>query len=407
MEHGLILLIEAILAIDRNLQKPLRAVVPDLPRLRAQPNAVLADSEIVFGPRKAYAAAAVLGTLVGIVVLIGFGLAAFDRPRNQPVEAWYYISAGIAVLVSGAATAALVVHWSRGGAAILRTEGVEFIYRGRSIFCPWSLFQAVGTPYQPDHKRVILPVNGGTPVAVTDYEGNVTAAPAAAITTKPIAGLDDGQVALANLYEVKLVELCELLLHLGRRLGGGPAVLSNGDALEPASAALATAQANGWIRVRLTRLPFPPVCLGCGQVTRDSISHTLDQVHAVHIDLPLCQACQGDRRGRRRRAVLIGGAAGLVPGTLAMLFGGLFLDAEGMIILGFILFPAGLLIGVLSGMVVRDRSELVRFKEYSAKGGAVAMKLMPSAGAVAFRRALGLVDEPPKTARMKASAGVE
>src|SRR5205823_1185483 len=112
--------------------------------------------------------------------------------------------------------------------------------------------------------------------------------------SKPVVGTADGQVALADLYEVKLAELGELLLHLGRQLGDGPRIPASGSPAAGATTAghspLATPLANGWVRVRLTRLPFPPVCVGCGLFTRESIAHTLDQRHAVRIDLPMCPA---------------------------------------------------------------------------------------------------------------------
>jgi hypothetical protein len=399
MEHGLILLIEAILAIDRNLQKPVRAVVPDLPRLRADPKAALADGEIVFGPRRAYAVATVLGVLVAVAVLVMFILSAIDRPRGQQVETWYVVTAGIGVLASGAAVTGLVLRWLRGGSAVLRSEGVEFVYRGRSVFCPWTLFQAAGSPYQPDHKRIILPANHGTPVAVTDWDGNVTANPAAEVKSKPLVGTADGQVALADLYEVKLLELGELFLHLGRQLGDGRIVLTNGAAERSAAAPLATAQPGGWLRVRLTRLPFPPVCIGCGLVTREAIQHTLDLRNHVRIDLPMCQACQADRRRRRRRAVLLGLASGLAPGFLAMIFGAPFLDMEDLVILGLLLFPAGVFLGLIGGLIARDRTDPARFKEYAAGAGTVAMRLRPSIGAVAFLRALGVNEKPADVAK--------
>jgi hypothetical protein len=404
MEHGLILLIEAILAIDRNLQKPVRAVVPDLPRLRADPRAALADAEVVVGPRKAYAVATVLGVLVGVAVLVMFILAAVERPKGQPVETWYVVTAGIGVLMSGAAVTALTLRWLRGGSAVLRSQGVEFVYRGRSVFCPWTLFQAAGSPYQPDHKRIILPANHATPVALADYEGNVTANPAAEIRSKPLVGTADGQVALADLYEVKLLELGELFLHLGRRLGDGPAVLANGDTERPSAAPLATALPGGWLRVRLTRLPFPPVCIGCGAVTREVIQHTLDIRNTVRIDLPMCQACQADRRRRRRRAVMIGVALGLAPGALALIFGIPFLDVEDLVILGLLLFPAGLVIGLIGGMIARDRTEPARFKDYTAGAGTVLMRLKPTIGAAAFLRALGLSEEPAASVQTGSSS---
>jgi hypothetical protein len=404
MEHGLILLIEAILAIDRNLQKSVRAVVPDLSRLRADPKAALADGEVVFGPRKAYAVATVLGALVAVAVLVMFTLAALERPKNQPVETWYVVTAGIGVLACGVAVTALTLRWLRGGSAVLRSEGVEFVYRGRSVFCPWTLFQAAGSPYQPDHKRIILPANHGTPVAVADYDGNVTANPAAEVKSKPLTGTADGQVALADLYEVKLLELGELFLHLGRRLGDGSVVLANGATDGPSAAPLATVLPGGWLRIRLTRLPFPPVCLGCGNVTRDSIQHTLDVRNTVRIDLPMCQACQADRRRRRGRTVFMGVALGLVPGVLAMILGSPFIDFEDLVILALILFPAGLTIGLVGGVIARDRTEPARFKDYAAGAGTVSMRLRPTVGAAAFLGALGLSADSAEPATAASAA---
>jgi hypothetical protein len=397
MEHGLILLIEAILAIDRNMQKTVRAVLPNMGRLRTDPKSALSEGEIVFGPRRAYAVSAVIGFMVAGIVLAGFVVAAFDRPLARPVEPWYFVAAGLGVLVSGGLTTVLVLRWSRGGSAVLQPHGVLFVHRGRSVFCPWTLFQASGTPYQPDHRRVILPVNDDTPVALTDPEGNVTARPANEVKSKPLVGGADGQVALHDLYEVKLAELGELLLHLGRQLGDGKPVTANGVAHDQPFLAvqpLAAAQPGGWLRIRLTRLPFPRVCLDCGTFTRETIRHTLDQRHRVHIELPLCQACQVRRGQRRRRAVLIGAAAGFVPGILAIALGKPFLAADDLVILCLIAFPLGVLLGVLVGMVARDSTDLVRFKEYSATAGTVMMRLRPSPGTPAFREALGLEKEP-------------
>ena len=394
MEHGLILLIEAILAIDRRLQKPLRQVVPDLPRLRAEPRAVLGDGDVIVGPRKAYAVATVLGLIVSLVVLVGFVMSALDQPRNQPPGPEYFAVAGVCVLLTGAACTALLLHWLRGGSAVLRPEGVELVYRGRSVFCPWALFQTPGTPYQPDHKRVILPANDAVPVAVSDDEGNVAAVLAAAVRTRPLAACADGQVALYDLYEVKLSEMGELLLHLGRQLGDAPAEAAGGGDMALPLLPLATREANGWLRVRLTRLPFPPVCSGCGGHTTDTVQHTLDSTHAVQIDVPLCPPCQTDRRRRRSRALLVGLGFGLAPALLWAVAAGLFLDPVDLCVgVGFLL-PLGLFVGLIGGLVARDRADPARFRDYSAGAGTVAMRMRPTAGADVFRRALGVVDDP-------------
>jgi hypothetical protein len=276
---------------------------------------------------------------------------------------------------------------------VLRWQGVEFIYRGRTLFCPWTLFQTPGTPYQPDHKRVILPANDATPVAESDADGNVTARRAAEVKSKPLAACADGQVALADLYEVRLQEFGELLLHLGRQLGDGRL-----EALDDESAAalmpLASAEDNGWLRVRLTRLPFPPVCCGCGGPTTDTIQNTLDATHNVQIAVPLCPPCQADRHTRRRRAVFIGLGAGLAPAAIWSLVAGLLLDPLDLCVgVGFLL-PLGLFAGLIGGLVARDRADPARFRDYSSAAGTVAMHLRPTGGAEEFRRALGVVDTP-------------
>jgi hypothetical protein len=408
MEHGLILLIEAILAIDRNLQKPVRAVVSEFGQLRAEPRAFLADNEIVIGPRRAYAVSGVIGILVATVVLVGFIMTAVDRPKQQPIDPWYFVAAGLSILVSGAAATALALRWLRGGSAILQAEGVEFVYRGKSVFCPWTLFQAAGKPYQPDQKRVILPAIDATPVAISDGEGNVIAKPAEEVKSKPLTGTADGQIALADLYEVKLAELGELLLHLGRHLGDGRLRSANGiPVLTPAGHQPAAAlRPDGWLRVRLTRLPFPPVCLGCGVSTREAIQHVLDQRNGVRIDLPLCRACQSERTSGRRRAVMYGILIGLAPAAVAVVLGSPFLDVDELVLMGFVLLFVGMFLGLIGGLIARDRVDPAKFKEYSSSAGTVSMRLRPTPGTAAFLRALGIDTEvDPANPRTPAAVG--
>ncbi|HTK75210.1 MAG TPA: hypothetical protein VL371_08125 [Gemmataceae bacterium] len=392
MEHGLILLIEAILAIDRHLQKPLRHVIPDLPRLRLEPAVYLASEEVIVGPRRPYAVATVLGLVLAITVLVGFVLSALDNPRNGP-GAGDAVVAGVAVLVTFAATVTLLLHWLRGGSAVLRREGVALIHRGRTVFCPWSLFQTLGAPYQPDHKRVILPVNMASPVGLSDGDEAVVARPVDEIKSRQFQGSSEGQVALTDLYEVKLPELGELFLHLGRQLGTGPSLRRDDadDFVAGSLAPLATTADQDWVRVRLTRLPFPPVCTGCGVYTRDSYSHPL-AAHGVAIDVPVCQACQEARAHRRRRAFWFGVGVGALPSLVWVMATAPFLRGMDVCLGLGVLLPIGLVIGTVVALVIRERAEPVRFKDYSASAGTVAMWLRPSAGRKAFRAALGLAE---------------
>lgn len=397
MEHGVILLIEAILALDRKLQKPLSRVVPDLARLRAEPREVLADDEIAFGPRKPYAVAAVLGCGVGLLVLIGFAIAADDPKPGPaapgPADPTPLVTALLGTVVTAAAGTALVLSWLRGGWMVLRRQGVEMGYRGRTVFCPWEFFSASGKPYQPDWKRVILPVNPGVPLAASGQDGEVVALWAADIKTKPIETCADGQVALRDLYEVRLAEVGELLLHLGRRLGqNGVGAGQAGFVAAPVTAlSVASAEADGRWKVRLTQLPLPPVCFGCGGVTSESINQAVDSSNHVTIGVPFCGGCQSAARRRRWRGVLIGVGIGL---ALALVLGTLIGLGQGfglvLIVAACLAFPLGIGGAAIGGVVGRARAQPVRFSDYSTAAGTVAMRLRAPEGDRAFRAALGL-----------------
>jgi hypothetical protein len=341
----------------------------------------------------------VLGLILGLAVLVGFALTAIDNPRNVgPGDA---LAAGVAVLVTVAASTALLLRWLRGGAAVLRREGVALIYRGRTVFCPWTLFQTPGVPYQPDHKRVILPINDITPVALANGDDSVDAHPVGDIKTRQIQGCADGQAALTDLYEVKLPELGELFLHLGRQLGDGPVVApeaaADGDGV--AFLPLATPVDADWLRVRLTRLPFPPVCTACGAYTRETVQHALDPAHGVQIDVPVCRGCQDERNRRRRRAVWVGLGIGCLPAVVWVLATAPFLRGVDACIGFGLLLPFGLVFGIVGGLIARERANPVRFRDYTASAGTVAMWLRPSPGRAAFREALGVVEEPEAVTR--------
>jgi hypothetical protein len=398
MEHGIILLIEAIIALDRKLQKPLSRVVPELAKLRAEPRSVLDDEPVVIGPRRPYAVASVLGLAAAIGVLVVFIIAVLERPRRQPIESTYVFAAGAAIIAAGAATTALLLRWLRGGSAILRPEGAEFVYRSRSIFCPWTLFQASGAPYQPDHKRVILPANDSVVIGERISADEYRARRASEVKSAAISACADGQMALHDLFEVRLLDMAQLLLELGSRLGDGVVARDSFEA--GAGTPLATAEADGWMRIRLTRLPFPPVCCRCGSVTGESIPLPLDARNQARIEVPLCPVCQAERTAGRRRAILWGFGLGLTPALIWVLVTGPLLGV-GEICMGIGVFlPVGAVMGLIVGFVLRDRSEPVRFREYSAAAGTVAMRLKSAPGAKQFRQALGLQDErqPVETA---------
>jgi hypothetical protein len=235
-----------------------------------------------------------------------------------------------------------------------------------------------------------LPIDERVPVAVGRRGGEVEALPAGDLRGKPLAAHDDAQATLFDLYEVRALDLGELLLHLGGALGDGPAAAA-GPAAEPprARGPLATDEGNGWLRVRLTQLPFPPVCAGCGAPTPAAIDVPLGSSKGHAIAVPLCPPCQTDRNRGRLRAALWGLAAGVAPAVLVVLVG---LPAFGGVALAGFIFalPFGVLAGVVTGLILRDRANPLRFRRYNPAGGTVQLKLRDGAGGVAFARALGV-----------------
>lgn len=392
MEHGIILLIEAIFALDRKLQKPLSQVLPDQNRLRESPREFLAEEPVVFGPRRPYAVATVIGIMAAVGVLIVFIIASLDRPRNQPIDPAYVAGAFLAIAASGIATMLLTLRWMRGGSAVLRPEGVEFVYRKRVLFCPWELFQAPGAAYQPDHKRVILPANDAVVIGERIGNDEFRARPASEVKSTPLTACADGQIAINDLYELRLLELGQLLLELAARLGNGRSNFQVGQA--GPSLPLASAEKGGWMRVRLTRLPFPPVCCRCAGFAREGITLPLDPRNTARIEVPLCPTCQAERTLRRRRAMWWGVGITLAPATMWLLAAGPLMRF-GDVCMGIgVLLPIGLVLGLVVGFILRDRAEPVRFREYSAAAGTVCMLVKPAPGVAAFRSAVGVDDEP-------------
>ncbi|MFO0809312.1 MAG: hypothetical protein U0746_11855 [Gemmataceae bacterium] len=392
MEHGLILLIEAILAADRNLQKPLAKYLPDLDRLRDDPKTYFASQEVLIGPRRSYAVSTVLGLLAGVIVLIVLIVARADQPNLPPVGIDDLLLGFLAIVVTAAASTALLLRWLRGGAAVLGADGVQLLYRGRTVFCPWSLFQAPGSPYRPDHYSVILPIDDRVPVAMAVRGGDVVAMSAADLSGKPLAAQSDAQATLHDLYEVRAVEFGDLLLHIGRRLGNGPAAgVAASETSLTMPAPLATPEGNGWARIRLTQLPFPPICAGCGVPTPGHVALPVGSTKGHAIVVPLCPACQAERDRRRAVALTAGIGLGIVLPLCGVGIVSLFLGGEAFLAL-LIVLPIGVLLGTIVGLILRDRANPVRFRKYSPGAGTVQLRVGNPSGGASFMQALGVAN---------------
>ncbi|MFL5327992.1 MAG: hypothetical protein ACJ8C4_03700 [Gemmataceae bacterium] len=391
MEHLLFhLIVETIQAIDRRLQRPLSAAIPDLTRLRTDPHSYLSDTPITFGPRRRKALATVIGAFAGFLVVILLMLILPHGPRQRGID-W---SRFVGVLVSFAVVTwlvrSLVIHWLLGGTATLQPEGVSLVYRNRSVFLPWPLFQAGGTKFEPDQKLVVLPIDPTVPVAVSGPEDQV----AAILPTElnlPQAESNEGQLALKDLYDVRIGELGGLLSDIGWRLRGHREFdLPDSFSIPP----IAVPDKDGWLNVQLTQLPFPPFCSGCGTETGQNLAVMMVKANQMStIAVPFCDTCATTRHRRR----ILGAVTGLGVGLAIALIVALAIAAPAfrperfllaIVVLGFGFGLPGVVIGQGIG---RSVGLPVRCKDYRPDKGTVRLQLRDPVRAAPLLKAMGLM----------------
>src|SRR5579859_4639502 len=114
MEWLLIALINLIKWLDRQFQKPLFKVVPDLERLLRDPAGALAEGPIIIGPRKSYATATALGLFVAFVLGCGSMVWIIEKPAVKP-PARVRALLGLSVLGLPLASILLMLRLLRGG----------------------------------------------------------------------------------------------------------------------------------------------------------------------------------------------------------------------------------------------------------------------------------------------------
>ena len=123
-----------------------------------------------------------------------------------------------------------------------------------------------------------------------------------------------GDARLRWVYAVNPVELGNLLLDLGRKLGQ-PVKQVATEQTVPSALTLRPGK-GGWMLASLTRLRFPPICCDCGQPTDKhqqfkgfrglfSSDFSMQQMEdSVNIAAPVCTNCQAHNRRRWWRSFL-------------------------------------------------------------------------------------------------------
>src|SRR5262245_6759547 len=156
MEQLVLYFVDALLGIDRLLQKLLTAKAPNIEELWESPARVLERGEIRFGPFRRYAVSIVLGGFAGFLLSCPLYFALIEDRRPDagppplPVAIFRFAGMLTGCLAGAALGAAAVCYLTRGGEMVLRPLGVVLRYRGDRVFCPWAVFGGVGEPWKPD-----------------------------------------------------------------------------------------------------------------------------------------------------------------------------------------------------------------------------------------------------------------
>lgn len=377
MEHLLVhLVLETIYTLDRKLQRPLSKVIPDYPAFQADPPRYLSQNQVTFGPRRRHVLAIVIGLAAstGVTLLLFFAFRHMPKPVKQ--DEWIrWVGVGLSFIVVAYVVRTIALKLMPGGSLTLTKAGVALVYGEQTLFLPWDVLQATGGVFEPDHKLVVLPINPSVPVGVTNPDGEVTAVLPEELEMPQAESSDYSQLALKDLYEVRIGEVGELLRDLGLRLGS--ADMGTEAVMTTMIAPLAVPDEKGWVRIQLTQLPFPPICAGCGDATSEELDVRIMSTANRHFTfrVPFCGNCFRVRSRRRWIAAWMGIGAGFMIGAIAAA-----VLANGVAELLFLVLtiaiglPLAIFLSVLFHSIALTHHTPFRWKEYKPDKGTVKMK---------------------------------
>lgn len=380
MEWLVVAFVNFIIWIDKQFQKPLYRVVPDLDRLLHNPAETLAAGPITIGPKKRYASAIALGLFLALILTCG-SLFWIERiPGGVPPLARLLFI--LMILGLPLALILMMLRILRGGRLTLTADGVELLYRGLVVHCPWALFNAVGQPFSPGYRRIHVPVAPAAVPFVEVRRHDTVIAQGLRVRTRQFWFDSAAGAVLKSLYEVKSKEIGELLLSLGYLLGTSLPKDAEA-ALHPHLEEMTVTEPairgkDGWVTVQLTRLAFPPLCCSCGDPTRSTRKFrgkTALRDDHVFIMVPTCDSCQAARLSLWRRSLFWGTFLGFASPLFLGFVGSLFFRTPVFFGLGLFLSFFGALFGLWLGNVIgRRRSRPVQIKRYSPHKGTVAIR---------------------------------
>jgi hypothetical protein len=421
LEHLVFLLIEFVVWFDRRSLKPLNKVVSNLGELRARPAAVLAEGDITIGPHRRWGTATALGLIVALFLL---ALGIVLQFAGNPPQLGPFLELVALLLLIGVplGSIVLIVRLLQGGRLVLKRDGAEVHHRGLTVVCPWSLFNAEGTPFQPLKDRVLLPVDPAAIPLVEVRRADLAIGRGPRTRLKALHFKTANLLELHGIFEVEAHQLAELLLQLGRQLGtalpGKSAERWDEAEDEPlASAPVLVRKRDGWIEASLVHLTFPPYCGDCGAYTterKEFQGHAtgfLEAGQSVPVEVPICSACQKRYAWAQQRGLISGLITGILGGVLLAAALGILIRPRGP---GRVAFPLAIpfvVVGGVVGAVIgagagKLRTSPVKLKDYSPSRGTVLIWFRNTAYGDALLEILGGEEEPaPPEPDEVASAG--
>jgi hypothetical protein len=372
----------SVLPIGRSL----RQVIPDYDELLHDPAGYLQTGSVVIGPRQMYG----LAGLFGLGAAACFGYSVWQQQFDPEA-----VSIGI-----GLALGAMIwLGWSllmRGHELTLLPEGVEIKYRDTTVWCPWRLFNAGGTPFVSDADNpragLTLPVDPEAIPFVVLRRDDAPVAHGVEVKARQFHFTGANEVVLPARYELRTDELGQLLMQLGGRLGhllpkGAPP--PEAYHLEDLEAdALPEPDGAGWVRVHLTHLAFPPQCCSCLADTRQTMRFHVDarldwfmqiftqQLRGTVIPIPVCESCHEAIRRRQNQVSSLMMPVGALTGMAFVACFALLAqihDGPSLSILGLLAVAVGALGGFLLGVRLGRRLP-AELRHFSPTQGTVSIR---------------------------------
>jgi hypothetical protein len=361
--------------------RSLTQALPDIDELLADPRAYLDAAPLAFGPRR-MVRLALFFAIPGLLFLASCLVT--DKADGERV------ALGVGLLLG----AGVWAGWSllmRGHEIVLHPDGVEVVSADGTVWAPWALFHVEGRPFVPtsDSPRagLILPIDPAIVPHVVLLRGGVEIARGTSIRVRHWSFSAHDEVVLPGRYEVSAIDLGELLLVLGGRLGKDkPLDPAPHDAEVPT--APFTQDPAGWITLPLTRLRLPSCCARCAG-PRDVVvplpvtawgdwllGWLLGGIRTLEVPMPLCEPCRDFLALRQRRGGFVGSALGAFLGT-SVGYAGAGWWQEGRDIALWLGGSIGLAVGVIAGSilgVVLTRRLPVRIRRYSPSRGLVSVR---------------------------------